>query len=203
VAMEVRYIIFNSDEVRAAIVSFVLKQGQITTANDVISVEVVGTNETPTAVVQLQPSPATKPIKLADQYLVAALVLFCIDRRIPIPKKAAKKVALSVNGLTLEMTTDRSQGAPSVANTQISYGEIANRATERIGTVQEELARTLARAVHAEGLIAQADERARKAEQARAKSSGALTAVLLMPGVRGQIGRWLVKFNYRFSDQSI
>jgi hypothetical protein len=70
---------------------------------------------------------------------------------------------------------------------------MANRATQTIGTIQEELARAIARADYAESMINQANERASKAEAARARSSSALIAVALLPGVRGRLGRWLVK----------
>ena len=201
--MEVRYIIFNSDEVRSAVISFVQKQGQVAAAGDVVTVEVVGPMEAPTALVRLQASPTAEPIRLSDQYLVAALLLYCIDRRIPIPKQAAKKVELTVNGLTLTLTSDRTQGAPSVASHQVTYGEIANRATQKIGTVLEELARALARIDYAEKQAAQAEERARKAEAARGRSSAILTAVAMVPGIRGHLGRWLVKFRSPYADGSI
>lgn len=200
-AMEVRYIVFSPDEVRSAIISFVVKQGQAATAGEVIAVEVTGPNEAPTAIVRLQGSPTAKLVKLSEQYLVAALLLYCMDRRIPLPKQAAKRVELSVNGLTLAMTTDRSLGSPCVADQRVNYGEIANRATQMIGSVQEQLARAIARADHAEGLATQAEERARRAEAARGKSSALLTAIALVPGLRGHIGRWLVKFKFPYSDE--
>jgi hypothetical protein len=192
--MEVRYIVFTPEETRSAITAFVQKQGQAATANDVVAMELVGPNEAPTAVLRLQPSLASEPVKLGAQYIVAALLLYCIDRRIPIPKQADKKVELSVNGLTLILTSDRSQGSPSLTSNQVTYGDLANRATHRIGTIQEELARTIARADYAESLVAQADERARKAEAARSRSTSQLVAVALVPGIRGWIGRRLVKF---------
>lgn len=200
-AMEVRYIIFSPDEVRSAIISFVQKQGQAATANEVMAVEVTGPNEAPAAVVRLHGSPTAKTLKLGEQYLLAALLLYCMTRRIPIPKQAAKKVELSVNGLTLALTTDRSLGSPSVANQRVDYGEIANRATQMIGSVQEQLARAIARADHAESLATQAEERARRAEAARGKSSALLTAIALVPGFRGHIGRWLVKFRFPYSGE--
>ena len=50
-AIEVRdQIIFSPDEVRSAIISFVVKQGQAATANEVMGVEVTGPNEAPIAV---------------------------------------------------------------------------------------------------------------------------------------------------------
>jgi hypothetical protein len=197
--MEVRYIIFAPDEVRSAIVSFLRKQGQAATPNDVASVEVVGPGEAPAAMVKLLTS--EKPVKLTDQYLVAALLLHCIERRIPIPKQAAKRVELSVNGLTMVLTSDRSIGSPSVGSHQVSYGEIANRATQTIDSVQEQLARALSRADYAESLVAAAEERARRAEAARGRSSALMTAVALVPGIRGRLGRWLVRFKPTLADE--
>lgn len=90
------------------------------------------------------------------------------------------------------LTSDPTNGSPAVANNQVTYGEIANRATQRIGSVQEQLARALARAEYAERVAADAEERARKADAARGRSSAQLTAVALVPGVRGRVGRWLL-----------
>ena len=200
--MEIRYIVFTADEMRNAVVGFVLKQGQLATPGDVAAVELVGPSETPSAIIKLQPSLAKKPINLGAQYLVAALLLYCMDRRIPLPKQAEKKVELSVNGLTLVVTTDASSGSPHLAANQVSYGDMANRATRTIGTIQEELARAIARADYAESLISQADEKAAKAEAARARSSAALIAAALVPGVRGRLGRWLVRLRLPTSDAS-
>jgi hypothetical protein len=194
VAMEVRYLIFTPEETRSAITAFVRKQGQVATANDIMAIEVVGSNDAPAAVVRLQPLLAAEPIRLSAHYLVAALLLYCVDRLIPIPRQAEKKVELSVNGLTLVLTSDRSQGSPVLANNQVTYGELANRATRKIGTIQEELARAIARADYAESLVARADRRVRKAEAARARSTALLNGVASVPGLRGWLGRWLVKF---------
>ncbi len=151
--MEIRYIVFTADEMRNAVIGFVQKQGQLAAPGDVAAVELVGPNEAPSAIVKLQPALAKKPINLGSQYLVAALLLYCMDRRIPIPKQAEKKVELSVNGLTLMVTTDASSGSPHLAANQVSYGAMANRATQTIGTIQEELARAIARADYAESMI--------------------------------------------------
>ena len=193
--MEVRYIVFTSDEARNAIVAFVKKQGHATNSNDITAVEVTGPSESPSAIVRLQPSLADKPVVLTAQYLVAALLVYCMEHRIPVPKQASKKVELTVNGLTMTMTTDLNQGSPLLASNQVTYGEIANRATERIETVQEQLGRAHARANHAESLVAQADERVRQVEAARARSAALLVDIALVPGLRGRLGRWLVRFS--------
>ncbi len=192
--MEVRYIVFTPEETRSAIIAFAQKQGHIATPNDVMAVDVAGSKEEPIATIWLQNSATAKSISVDAQGLCAALLLYCVSRPIPIPKRAEKKVELSVHGLTFVLTTDRTQGSPISASNFVTYGEIANRATLEINALREELARTIARADHAEGLIAQADERATRAEAARAKSSALLIKVALVPGIRGWLGRLLVRF---------
>jgi hypothetical protein len=192
--MEVRYIVFTEDEERNAIVAFIIKQRLAATPNDVAEVELVSDNEDPSAMVQFRPPSATKPTRLNSQYLIAALLLYCLDRRIPITKRAQKKLELSIHGLTLVLTTDALQGSPRVADDNISYGVIANRATQEIGTVREELSRALARAEYAEGLIAQAEATARRVEAERCKSTAILIDIGRAPGLRGVLGRWLVGY---------
>ena len=201
--MEVRYIVFTPDEARSAIVAFVLKQGIAATANDVAEVEFAGEHEDPSATVLLRPPLSAKPHKLNAQYIVAALLLYCGDRRIPIPKRARKTIELSLHGLTLVLTTDSVEGSPIVADNNVTYGTIANRATKLISTTREELARALARADYAEGMIAQAEASARKSEAARAKSSAQLIGIRLMPGLRGRFGRWLVKYPGRRAEDGV
>lgn len=191
---EVRYIVFTPDEVRSAILTYVQRQGIATTANDVVSVELIGPNEAPAAIVRLQPALTTKPVDIATQYLLAALLLYCVNRRIPIPRSAEKRVELSIDGLTLVMTTDHAQGAPVVASNQVSYGQMANRATHEISAARGELARTVARAIHAESQIARTETRAQKAEADVGRLGGLLTAIALRPGLRGSVGRWLIQF---------
>ena len=153
---------------RNAVVGFLLKQGHVTTSADVAAVEVGGRMQAPVATVKLLPVVGQKPIVVDAQHLIAALLLYCIERRIPIPKQAEKRLELSVNGLTMVLTSDGGPGSPRLAANQVTYGEMANRATRTIGTMQEELARALARADYAESQIAQAEERAARAEAARA-----------------------------------
>lgn len=198
-ATEVRYIIFTPDDVRAAIILFLQKQGRAV-GRDVVAVEFSAPGDPPSALVRLQTG---EPTKLSEQYLIAALLLYCFDRRIPIPKQAAKRLVLTIDGLTLEMTSDRAQGSPLVGHNQVSYGELATRATQTIGSVQEQLARAVARADHAERCAAEAEDRARKAELARGRSSARLTAVALVPGLRGRIGRWLVRFRPPYADECV
>jgi hypothetical protein len=198
--MEVRYIVFTPDESRNATVAFVLKQGIAVTANDVANVDLAGDHNDPSAIVQLRPPLSTEPIKFNSQYLIAALLLYCGDRRIPIPKRSQKRAEISLHGLTLVSTTDSIEGPSSVAHNHVTYGAIANRATQEISTAREELARALARAHHAETVAAQAEATARRIEAARARSTALLVRVALVPGLRGRLGRWLVHYNDPNSD---
>jgi hypothetical protein len=199
-SMEVRYIIFTPDEVRNAIVAFAQKMGQAAALDKVAAVDIVGPNDGPTAIVRLRPPSEKSEVKISGEGLVAALILYCATCRIPIHKKAAKRVELSVNGLTLVLTTDRNQGSPVVANDQISYGVLANKATERVESLEDKLVQAVARADYFEGRVDQAERRARVAEEARGKASAALVAIQLIPGIRGRFGRWLVKFRARAGD---
>lgn len=199
-SMEVRYIVFTPDEARNAIIAFVLKQGVAASANDIAEVELTGEDAEPCATVQLRTPSSAKPTILNAQYLVAALLLYCCEHRIPVPKRAGKVVALSLHGLTLVLTTDTLDGSPLIAANLVTYGAIANRATQEISSTREELARALARADYAESMIAQAEACARRTESARARSTALLIRIGLMPGLRGRIGRWLVRYRDPNSD---
>jgi hypothetical protein len=193
--MEVRYIVFSPDEVRSAIITFVQRQGTVAAANDVLAVEFVGPNDAPSALVRVRGQPAPEPTSLSAQYLIAALLLYCGDRRIPVPRRAEKRVELSVNGLTLVLTTDKPSGTPVTGLAQVAYGEIATRATNELTGIKEELSRAQARATHAEALVDGAEERVRRAEAARSKATATLVSIANLPGLRGRLGRWLVRYN--------
>jgi hypothetical protein len=126
---------------------------------------------------------------------MAALLLYCGDRRVPILKRAEKRVELSVNGLTLVLTSDKPNGTTITAVAQIAYGEVATRATNELANVKAELSRAQARASYAEGLVTEAEERARCSETARSKAASVLVSIYNLPGLRGRLGRWLVRYN--------
>ncbi|HEY7580369.1 MAG TPA: hypothetical protein VH855_22495 [Acetobacteraceae bacterium] len=191
--MEVRYIVFSTDEARTAVVTSAQRQGTVATANDILGVDFAGPNDAPSALLRLRGSPAAE---LDAQHLIAALLLYCGDRRIPIPRRAEKRVERSVHGLTLVLTSDRPFGTPIAAARQVAYGEIATRATNELSTVKEELSRALARASYAEDLAAEAEERARRAEAARSRATSMLVSIANLPGLRGRLGRWLVRYSH-------
>jgi hypothetical protein len=193
--MEVRYIVFSPDEARAAVVTFAQRHGTVTTANDILGVDFAGPNDAPSVLLRLRGAPAAEPRSLSTQHLIAAFLLYCGDRRIPIPKRAEKRVELSVNGLTLVLTSDKPFGTPVAAASQVTYGEIATRATNELSTVKEELSRAQARVSYAEGLVAEAEERARRAEAARSRATSMLVSIANLPGLRGRLGRWLVRYS--------
>jgi hypothetical protein len=194
VTMEVRYIVFTPEEVRSAIVATFLKQGRIVAPSDVMDVALADAPTGPSAVVQLRPGLAAEPAIIGSEALVGVMLFHCNVHRIPIPKRAQKRLEQSINGLTLVLTTDLTQGSPAVGSNQVSYGDIANRATQEIGALRGELARAVARADYAEGLIAEADARSARIEAARAQSSKLLVAIAVVPGLRGRLGRWLVHY---------
>jgi hypothetical protein len=194
VPAEIRYIVFTTDEVLSAVIAYVLKQGHTYTPNDIAGVAVVGPDEAPAAIVRLHAALAKEPIRLDAHSLVAALLLYCAARRIPLPKNAAKKVGLLTNGLTLTLTIDYPRGRPTVTSNQITYGEITSRATQEVRAAKEELARAIARASHSEDVASRAEKRAQQADAARDEASTLLMAIAMVPGIRGRLGRWLLKF---------
>lgn len=192
--MEVRYIVFTRDEVRSAIVASLMKQGRVAAPADVMEVTLADALDGPSALVQLRAGLAAEPAVINPQHLIGILLVHCNANRVPIPKRAHKRIEQSVNGLTMVLTTDMTRGSPAVGVNQVSYGDIANRATQEISALRGELARAVARADYAEGLIAQADARADRVEAARSQSSKLLVAIALVPGLRGRLGRWLVHY---------
>jgi hypothetical protein len=198
--MEVRYIVFAPDEVRSAIIAFAQKRGHTPALDRIAAVELIGPSDDPTAILRLRVASEKNEVKISGEDLVAALLLYCVNCRIPIHQKAAKKVELSVNGLTLVLTTDQNPGSPVVANDQIRYGVLASKATERVGSLEDKLAQAVARADYFEGRVDQAERRARIAEEACGKAAASLVAIQLIPGIRGRFGRWLVKFWDRKGD---
>jgi hypothetical protein len=193
--MEVRYIVFSPDEARTAVLTFAQRQGTVATTNDSFTVDLIGPNDAPSALLRLRGPRAAASISLSAEYLIAALLLYCGDRRIPISRRAEKRVELSVNGLTLVLTSDKPFGTPIAASNQIAYGEIATRATNELTSIKEELSRALARASYAESLVAAAEERARRAEAARSRATSMLVSIAILPGLRGRLGRWLVRYS--------
>jgi hypothetical protein len=193
--MEVRYIVFSPDEARTAVISFLQRQGSVATASDVLALDFVGPNDAPCGLLRLRGRPGSEPTSLGPQYLMAALLLYCGDRRVPVRRRAEKRVELSINGLTLVLTSDRPHGAPIAAVAQVAYGEFTTRATNELATVKEELSRAQARARYAESLVAQAEERERRTEAARSRAASMLVSIANRPGLQGRLGRWLVRYS--------
>ena len=193
--MEVRYIIFSPEEARAAMINFAQREGIAAAVDDVVAVDFVPPNDAPCALLRLRGSAVQEATPLSVQSVLTGLLLYCIDRRIPIPKRAEKRVELSINGLTLVLTSDKPFGAPVAASTQVAYGEITTRATNELASLKQELSRARARASHAEALVAEAKERAQRADTARSKATLALGSIAGLPGIRGRLGRWLVRYS--------
>lgn len=203
-AMEVRYIVFTPEESRNAIVGFIVRQATAVSANDIALVTLAGDQDDPSATVQIRSPLLAEPLKLTSQNLIAAMLLYCSEHRIQVPKRAIKAAEQSLHGLTLVLTTDANHGElPVAATNHVRYGTLANRATREILAVREELARALLRADHAESLIAQADAATRRMDAARAKAATQLINIGRVRGLRGRVGRWLVRYKDPHSDDRV
>jgi hypothetical protein len=189
---EVRYIMFSPEETRHAIVAFVLKQGYAGSANEIVAMKLSGgVKEALSVNVQLRHPIMNKPINIAPEHLVGALLLYCNEHRIPVPRNAQKSVEPSADGLTLVLTTDQKQKAPVIVDNHITYAGIANYAQEA-SEAKQGMARAIERAESAKVMTTLATARAQAAETAAAVSEARLRTITLAPGLRGWVGRRLV-----------
>jgi hypothetical protein len=189
---EVRYIIFTLEETRHAIVAFVLKQGYAGSANEIVAMKLSGgVKEALSVNVELRHPIANKPVNIAPEHLVGALLLYCNENRIPVPRSAQKRVEPSVGGLTLVLTTDQTLKAPVIVDNHITYAGIANYAQEA-NEAKQGMARAIERAESANLMTILATARAQVAETAAAESEARLKTITLAPGLRGWVARWLM-----------
>jgi hypothetical protein len=112
---EVRHIIFSNDEIIRAVVDYHRRNGSSLPAGSVIKMEVMANPEIRCALhiaVDGESSGAANGRQVAwvdTATLAAALILFCINQRIPLPSKALKQLEM-LNGritLVVHRTPDR------------------------------------------------------------------------------------------------
>ena len=89
--VEVRYIMFAPEETRQAVVSFALKEGYAGTPDDILAIHMTaGVHEAVSVNLEIRSPTKNKAIKLGSDRLIAALLLYCNGRKIPIPRRAQK-----------------------------------------------------------------------------------------------------------------
>jgi hypothetical protein len=190
--IEVRYIIFTPEEARRAIVAFILKRGFAGNPDDILGIKINSDAQSaPSVEVQLRHHTTNKTISIASEHIAGALLLYCNDHRIPVPRRAQKIVEPSTDGLTLVLTTDLDQKNPTITGNHVTYTGIANYAQEN-RQARQDLASAIEHANSAKAMAALANVRAQTAETSAADSAKRLTAITLEPGLRGWLVRRLV-----------
>lgn len=198
--LEVRYIMFAPEEMRRAIIAFVLKEGYTDTPDDIVAMNINSDVRDALSVdVQVRRAKTIKAMNISSEHLVGAMLLYCRAHRIPVPSRAQKKIERSSDGITLVLTTDPEQRKPVVAHDHVAYTGIANYAQES-SEARQELARAIERAESAKTMTTLANGRAQAAEKAAAESAARLTTIVGARGLRGRLGRWLLGSNFRMTD---
>ena len=90
---EYRKLVFSEDELDQAVVEFCQNKGMILPQDEIVTVELTGLPDNP---IKLQYSTilqnGTTEVSLSRDQFGAALIIYCRQRRIPIPKSAEKIV---------------------------------------------------------------------------------------------------------------
>ena len=190
--VEVRYIMFAPEETRHAVVSFALREGYAGTPDDILAMDMTGgAYEAVSINLEIRGPTKNKAVKLGSERLIAALLLYCNGRKIPIPRRAQKMFESSSDGITMVLTTDMAQKQPVALGDHVTYNSIANYAQEA-RDARRALALAIARSESAEAMVTQANTKTQEAESAAAALAEQLTAIRLEPGLRGWLGRWLM-----------
>ena len=101
--IEYRRLAFPGEDLLEAIRQHDKASGDATLQGDM---ELVGISETPEVTVKV--NGAAGPTRVLDrQFLLAAMVRYCINQRIPVAKKAEKRVELVDGKLALSLTIDQ------------------------------------------------------------------------------------------------
>ncbi len=99
---EYRKLLFTDDELKQAIVEFCQSNGMILPQDEIIAVEMTGLPHNP---VRLRYSTTTQrgatEVSLSRDQLGAALIIYCRQRRIPVPRSAEKNVKINGSEVAL------------------------------------------------------------------------------------------------------
>jgi hypothetical protein len=196
--MEIRYIMFTKEETQNAILGYILKQG-LALSNEIIGLKVnAGTEGEVAASVRLRHPITERSIKIEGDDLISCLILFCNKNRIPIPRSAQKRIELSSDSVTLVMTTDLGTGdkLPNVLGNRVAYNAITN-ALQEANSAKHAVVDALKQTAISDTIAAEAIAKMQIADIASTRAKAQLREIAKVVGVRGKIGRWLLKFNFQ------
>ena len=99
---EIRHIIFSNPEVTAAIRNYCLKSGQLI-PDDVTARLEIGAQNRPIVTISVTGGRHRRQVDLqvSGEKLLAALILFCHSKRIPLPVRGAKDLCVLHGRLTV------------------------------------------------------------------------------------------------------
>ncbi len=197
-SMEIRYIVFTKEETQNAIIGFVLKQG-LASSNEIIGLKVSGGSEGEVAAsVRLRHPITERNITIEGDDLVSCLILFCNKNRIPIPKNAQKRIESSSEGITLVLTTDIGAGdkLPNILGHRVAYDAMAN-ALQEANLAKHAAADALRQTAISDTIAAEAVAKMQIADIASTRAKAQLREIAKVVGVRGKIGRWLLKVDFQ------
>jgi hypothetical protein len=197
-SMEIRYIMFTKEETQNAIIGYVLKQG-LALSNEIIGLKVNGGIEGEVAAsVRLRHPITERGIKIEGDDLISCLILFCNKNRIPIPRNAQKRIESSSDGITLVMTTDLGIGdkLPNVLGNRVAYNARTN-ALQEANFAKHAVVDALRQTAISDTVAAEAIAKMQIADIASTRAKAQLREIAKVVGVRGRIGRWLLKVNFQ------
>lgn len=122
---EVRSILFEPEELRAAVRTYLTREGRAASAAEVARVELIGSGTGVAAAVHFFPSFRTAPLKLGQAQLVSCLLLFCKETNVPLARRAIKTLERQGDLLGLMMTKDFESPDPVVDGNTVSYTDAA------------------------------------------------------------------------------
>jgi hypothetical protein len=196
--MEIRYIMFTKQETQNAIIGYVLKQG-LALSNEIIGLKVNGGIEGEVAAsVRLRHPITERSIEIEGDDLISCFILFCNKNRVPIPRNAQKRIELSSDGITLVMTTDLGIGdkLPNVLGSRVAYSAMTN-ALQEANLAKHAVVDARRQTAISDTIAAEAIAKMQIADIASARAKAQLREIAKVVGVRGKIGRWLLKFNFQ------
>jgi hypothetical protein len=95
---EIRHLIFTEPEVAAAIRNYYQKSGKMVPDDATMRLS-VGDNKQPIVTISVEAGRTRRPsaLEIAGEKLLAALILFCHSKKIPLPARGAKALCV-LNG---------------------------------------------------------------------------------------------------------
>jgi hypothetical protein len=122
---EVRCVLFEPEELRAAVRTYLAREGMAASASEVARVEVIGSDAGVAAAVHFFPSSRVAPLKLTQAQVLSCLLNFCKETNVPLARRAIKTLERQGDLLGLMMTKDFESPDPVVDGNMVSYTDAA------------------------------------------------------------------------------